>query len=357
MEKTNRRKPKFDKEAWKSEHAERTKELTDKLEAGVKDLLDSDKYKEYLTMQSKFPNYSFRNTMLILLQTGGNASYINSAKRWKDEFGRTIIKGETSLRILAPIYKKVETQQYDPKTGQLKRNENGETVTEETKEMRFKYVPVFDVRQTEGDPLPDIKVDELTGSPEGYNKLFGAIEKVSPVPIGFEEILSGAKGYYDGGEKRIAIKEGMSEAQTLKTAVHEVAHALVHSDNAKGKLRSAEELEAESIAYVVCQHYGLDTSEYSFGYLAKWGSGDIDKLKAVMSDVQKAANEIISGIDKVLLPPEKNLTNEAANHPSLRDTLSANAERVAFSNAIVPVKDDITIVDSERNTPAATRVM
>ena len=211
--------------------ADRLKEITDRLEQGIKELFESERYKEYLRVMSKFYNYSFNNTLLIAMQKP-DASLVAGFTAWKNNFKRNVIKGEKGIRILAPAPFKVkrEMEKLDPQTQQPIIGKDGKPVTEEQEVTipAFKVVSVFDVSQTEGKELPNIGVDELTGDVEQYKDFFAALERTSPVPIGFEKIESGAHGYYHLEEKRIAIDEGMSELQTLKTAIHEVSHAKLH---------------------------------------------------------------------------------------------------------------------------------
>ena len=292
--------------------ADRLKEITDRLEQGIKELFESERYKEYLRVMSKFYNYSFNNTLLIAMQKP-DASLVAGFTAWKNNFKRNVIKGEKGIRILAPAPFKVkrEMEKLDPQTQQPIIGKDGKPVTEEQEVTipAFKVVSVFDVSQTEGKELPNIGVDELTGDVEQYKDFFAALERTSPVPIGFEKIESGAHGYYHLEEKRIAIDEGMSELQTLKTAIHEVSHAKLHDIDLNAPKdeqqvrpdRRTREVEAESVAYTVCQHYGLDTSDYSFGYVAGWSSGkELTELKGSLETIRSAANEIINSIDEHL---------------------------------------------------------
>ena len=288
--------------------AEKLKEITDRLEQGIMELFDSERYKEYLRVMSKFHNYSFNNTLLIAMQKP-DASLIAGFSAWKNNFGRNVMKGQKGIKILAPSPFKIkkEMEKIDPQTGKAFIGKDGKPVTEE-KEITipaYKVVSVFDVSQTEGRELPDIAVDELTGDVDRYKDFFAALEKTSPVPIGFEKIEGGAHGYYHLEDKRIAIDEGMSELQTLKTAIHEIAHAKLHDidlnapkDEQPRVDRRTREVEAESVAYTVCQHYGLDTSDYSFGYVAGWSSGrELSELKSSLETIRSAAAEIINSID------------------------------------------------------------
>ena len=286
--------------------AERMKEITDRLETGIQELFESERYKAYLTTMSKFHSYSFNNTLLIAMQGGQLVAGYN---KWRDDFHRNVKKGEKAIKILAPapFKAKKEVQKLDAQ-GRPVMGKDGKPVTEvqEIQVPAFKIVSVFDVSQTEGEPLPSIGVEELTGSVERYGEFFKALEQPSPVPIGFEDIPGGSHGYYHLTEKRIAIQEGMSELQTLKTAIHEIAHSKLHAiDPEAPAIEQADrpdsrtrEVQAESVAYAVCQHYGLDTSDYSFGYVAGWSSGkDLKELKASLETIRATAHELITTID------------------------------------------------------------
>ena len=296
--------------------AEKLKEITDRLEQGIAELFDSERYREYLKVMSKFHNYSFRNTVLIAMQKP-DASLVAGFSAWKNNFERNVMKGQKGIKIIAPSpYKiKQEMQKIDPHTQKPVIGKDGKPVTEE-KEVTipaYKVVSVFDVSQTEGKELPDIAVDELTGDVDRYKDFFAALEKTSPVPIAFENIEGGSHGYYHLEDKRIAINEGMSELQTLKTAIHEIAHAKLHDidlnapkDEQPRVDRRTREVEAESVAYTVCQHYGLDTSDYSFGYVAGWSSGrELSELKSSLETIRSAAAEIINSIDENLAELQK----------------------------------------------------
>lgn len=288
--------------------AGKVKEITAQLEAGVKDLFHSERYQDYLKAMSKFHDYSLNNTLLIVMQKP-DASLVAGFNKWRDEFERHVKRGEKGIKILAPApYKiKKEQEKLDP-DGKPIIGEDGKPVTEQ-KEITipaFKVVSVFDVSQTDGKEIPDIAVDSLTGSVEQYEDFFKALEQTSPVPVGFERIESGAHGYYHNAEKRIALNEGESELQTVKTLIHEIAHAKLHDidlnappeQQQERPSRRTREVEAESIAYTVCQHFGLDTSDYSFGYVAGWSSDkDIKELKASLETIRATASELITEID------------------------------------------------------------
>ena len=294
--------------------AERMKEITDRLETGIQELFESERYKAYLTTMSKFHSYSFNNTLLIAMRGGQLVAGYN---KWRDDFHRNVKKGEKAIKILAPapFKAKKEVQKLDAQ-GRPVMGKDGKPVTEvqEIQVPAFKIVSVFDVSQTEGEPLPSIGVEELTGSVERYGEFFKALEQTSPVPIGFEDIPGGSHGYYHLTEKRIAIQEGMSELQTLKTAIHEIAHSKLHAiDPEAPAIEQADrpdsrtrEVQAESVAYAVCQHYGLDTSDYSFGYVAGWSSGkDLKELKASLETIRATAHELITTIDDHLAQLQK----------------------------------------------------
>ena len=318
--------------------AEKLKEITDRLEKGITELFDSERYKEYLRVMSKFHNYSFNNTLLIAMQKP-DASLIAGFNSWKNQFQRNVKKGEKGIKIIAPSPFKIkqETEKIDPQTQKPVIGRDGKPVTEE-KEITipaYKVVSVFDVSQTEGKELPDIAVDALTGDVEQYSDFFAALEKTSPVPIGFEKIEGGAHGYYHLEDKRIALDEGMSELQTLKTAIHEIAHAKLHDidlnapkDEQQPRVdRRTREVEAESVAYTVCQHYGLDTSDYSFGYVAGWSSGrELAELKSSLETIRSAAADIINSIDGHIAELQKQHEAEKAA-PDLAAAQEAQSEK------------------------------
>ena len=286
--------------------ADRMKEITDRLETGIQELFESERYTAYLTSMAKFHSYSFNNTLLIAMQGGQLVAGYN---KWRDDFHRNVKRGEKGIKILAPAPYKVKKEM--PKLdeqGQPVMDKDGKPLTEvqETQVPAFKIVSVFDVSQTEGEPLPSIGVDELAGNVEQYEDFFKALEQTSPVPMAFEDIPGGSHGYYHLTEKRIAIQENMSELQTLKTAIHEIAHAKLHAIDPDAPVTKqadrpdsrTREVQAESVAYAVCQHYGLDTSDYSFGYVAGWSSGkDLKELRASLETIRATAHELITTID------------------------------------------------------------
>ena len=352
-------------------NAQQVREITDKLEQGIKELFESERFKEYLRTMSKFYNYSFNNTLLIAMQKP-EATYVAGYTSWQRNFDRQVLKGERGIKILAPAPYKAqeEREKIDPLTQKPVIGTDGKAVTETVEVLRpaFKVVSVFDVSQTDGKELPDIIVDELKGTVENYEAFFDALKQVSPVPISFEDIPGGAKGFFSPVESRIAIQDGMSEIQTVKTAIHEIAHAKLHAVKPDEKTapedrkdRHTKEVEAESVAYTVCQRYGIETSDYSFGYIAGWSSGkETKELKSSLDTIRKTAAEMIEGIDaklKVLLaekaqsveqeavPEEKlevpiyretaNYAYEAGEMEAYRASLAANEKcRSAIEAAI-----------------------
>ena len=294
---------------------QRVQELTNKLEQGLQDLFNSDSYCNYLSTMSKFHNYSFNNTLLIAMQKP-DATLVAGYKAWQKNFERHVNKGEKAIRILAPApYKiKEERDKIDPVTQELLLDKDGNPQKEEVEITipAFRAVSVFDVAQTDGKPIPELAAKELLSDVEGYQDMIRAVEAISPVPIELEEIAGDSKGYYDREAKRIAVQENMSESQTLKTMIHEVAHSKLHSkeveqDEQMKKDRNTKEVEAESIAYTVCQHFGIDTSDYSFGYIAGWSSGrDTKELRASMDTIRRTASELITGIEEQLQEIQRN---------------------------------------------------
>ena len=285
---------------------EKVKEITARLEQGVQAIFDSDRYKEFLTAMSKFHDYSLNNTILIAMQ-GGNL--VKGYTQWQKDFDRHVKGGEKGIKIFAPAPYKVKklVDKIDPATRQPMFDREGKPVKEE-KEITvpaFKVVSVFDISQTEGKEFPDLSVKPLLADVEQYEDFFASLEKASPVPIAFEQISSGANGYFSLTDKRIAIKEGVSELQAVKTAIHEIAHAKLHDVDLNAPPeqqnrvdRHTREVEAESVAYTVCQHFGLDTSDYSFGYVAGWSSGkEMTELKASLETIQATAKELITEIE------------------------------------------------------------
>ena len=395
-------------------NAQQVREITDRLEQGIKELFESERFKEYLRTMSKFYNYSFNNTLLIAMQKP-EATLIAGYTAWQRNFDRHVMKGEKGIRILAPApYKaNVEMEKIDPKTQKPMLDADGNPITETVEIMRpaFKVVSVFDVSQTEGKELPDIVVDELTGSVENYAAFFEALRQESPVPIAFEDIPGSAKGYYHLEDRRIAIQEGMSEVQTVKTAIHEIAHAKLHAldqpepkplwkvvmvsdgetrrdlmtglageqeaKEAAEKLdwryvdenqfewrleveeddtpvqeakkdRHTKEVEAEAVAYTVCQRYGIETSDYSFGYIAGWSSDkETKELKGSLETIRRTAAEMIESIDgklKVLMAEQEQKNDRENDKAAAPETKGKElAEQVSAANEDKPSYRDVPV--------------
>ena len=284
---------------------EQIREITDRLEEGVKEVFESDKYREMLKCMSKFHHYSRNNCLLIAMQYP-SASLVAGYRTWQKEFDRQVRKGEKGIRILAPCRYKVEKDAAD---------DGDKEIIEIT---GFRVISVFAYEQTEGRELPMIGVNELTGDVKNYHKLFNALKDICPVPIYSEDIQGGANGYYDDGAKRIAIRSGMSQVQTIKTMIHEISHQRLHSkenmDEKKTPDRSTKEVEAESIAYTVCSHFGLDTADYTFGYVAGWSSGkDTKELKNSLERIRKTADEMITSIDQAMEKQREKSEKEIEN--------------------------------------------
>ena len=289
---------------------EQLKEITDRLEAGVKEYMTNDvQFKKVLEAMSKFHHYSANNVLLIAMQMP-EATRVASYTTWKTKFNRQVMRGQKGLSIIAPapVKERREREVIDSATGSPVLGADGKPKTEEVEVTipRFKVEKVFDLSQTIGEPFPELDVPELTGDAENFQMFMDAITAVSPVPIRFAEIDSGAKGYYHTVDKEIVIQKGMSENQTLKTLVHEVSHARLHDRDAmkaEGVIKSAQqkELEAETIAYTVMFHYHMDTAGYSIPYLASWsGSQDTKQLKACMDTIRRTAGEIIEEMDSFM---------------------------------------------------------
>ena len=341
---------------------QKVKEITDRLEEGLKELFEGEKYKSYLNTMSKFHNYSANNIQLIEMQCP-DATYVAGYKAWQRNFERHVNKGERGIRILAPApYKiKEEQEKIDPVTNEPVLDRDGMPVMEEVeiKIPAFRVVTVFDYSQTDGKELPGLGVSELYGDVERYRDFMEALERVSPVPIRYEEMEGDRKGYFIDLSRPIAIKEGMSEAQTAKTGVHEVAHAKLHAREAEQdtekavyKDRETKEVEAESIAYTVCQHFGIDTSDYSFGYIAGWSSGkEMPELKSSLDTIRRTSSELIKGIEAQLLEIEKERAAEQSQEDiillvsntdrSEYDLLNVKGmERTEIFNLLSAMKDD-----------------
>lgn len=287
---------------------ERLAQLTDRLECGILNLYASGRYAEYLAAMSKFHRYSFGNALLILLQCPA-ATHVAGYTTWRDTFGRQVRRGERGIQILAPCQFQylVEREKIDPVTGKVLYGRDGKPLTEKRRESatRFKIATVFDISQTEGRELPNIGVTELTGEVADFAGIYSRLAALPPLPVEQGHVPGGGKGYTSFKESRIVVKSGMSEVQTVKTLVHEIAHAKLHNpeEAEQRKSRREKEVEAESVAYVVCQHFGIDTSDYSFGYVANWSRGrELAELKASLDIIHSTAREIIDAIQP---PPPK----------------------------------------------------
>ena len=328
--------------------ADKMKEITDRLEQGILGLYESDRYADYLRTMSKFHDYSLNNTILIAMQ-GGNL--VKGYKQWEKEFDRHVKPGEKAIKILAPspFTVKKQVEKIDPDTQKPVFYKDGKPVTEE-KEIKipaFRVVSVFDISQTEGKELPALTY-ELTGNVEQYKDFFAALEKTSPFAMEFEALSGGVKGRCNYEEKRIIINEGMDELQNIKTAIHEIAHATLH-DTALAMPerpdRRTREVQAESVAYAVCQHYGLDTSDYSFGYIAGWSSGkELAELKGSLETIRSTAAKLIDTIDghfaEIQKAQDKEQTTEQAQ-PAQEAAKQPEAEAAApeLPEEIAPVQE------------------
>lgn len=290
-----------------AEKKERIKALTEKLENGVKAVFASEDYARYLEAMSKFHHYSFGNCLLIFFQCP-EAQAVAGYTTWK-KLGRSVKKGEKGIQILAPCPQKIlmEQDKLDAQ-GNAVLGPDGQPEKESAiiKRQRFKIAYVFDLSQTEGKELPTLGVDELTGDVEGFDSIFHAVEVLSPVPIHFREPEE-SKGCYNQLEQCIYVNKGMSQVQTMKTLIHETAHAKLHALPVSAgiimgtpvKDRRTREVEAESIAYVVCQHFGIDTSDYSFAYVTGWSKNkETPELKSSLDCISKSAAEMIDAIEK-----------------------------------------------------------
>ncbi len=334
----------------------KVQEITDRLETGIKELFDSEKYVTWLNTMSKFHEYSLNNTILIAMQRP-DATMVAGYTQWQKDFERNVNKGEKAIRILAwnPHKEKVERDKIDPETHEPVKDENGNTVKEiaEVQRPSYKVVNVFDVSQTEGKEIPTLAT-ELQGNVRNFQDFFEALKRTCPVPIEFENINGSARGYFHQKDQRIAILEGMSEIQTIKTAIHEMAHQKLHSveqennqsyqskkQEEKAQTRSEKEVEAESVAYTVCQHFGIDTSDYSFGYVAGWSQGkEMAELKASLLTIRRAAASMIDDIEghikEIHLEKIENMTiDEAAELLADRlDTFAYDTDPYSYNDMI-----------------------
>ena len=320
-------------------------EITAKLEEGIKEIFTSGKFADYLKVMSRFHRYSLNNTVLIAMQNP-EASLVAGYHAWQTKFERHVCKGDQAICIIAPVEEKrlVEKEKLDPQTNRPVLDAQGKPVMEETEVTvkRFRVVPVFDVSQTEGKELPSL-AKELQGNVADYDLLFEAMKSVSPVPIEFKAMKAGKDGYYHLKDKKIALRQGMSEIQTVATAIHEISHAKLHDrdlqqrgakDTEKVKDSRTQEVEAESIAYAVCQYYGIETADNSFGYLAGWSSDkDLSELKASLQTIRDTASELITSIDEKVFNLKQEFEIEA---PKTREAAvkAVNGKVAALAEAL-----------------------
>lgn len=321
---------------------DKMKQTLDKLEAGVREFYTSEKFITYLQVMSRFHNYSLNNQILIAAQMP-EATIVAGYNSWMRNFDRHVKRGEKSITILAPmkIKIKIDTDKVD---------EYGNVIQEEKEGIKFRPVSVFDVSQTEGKPLPEI-ISELTGDVSRYEQLLDAARQAAPYPIEIGAVEGSAKGWCNYAQEKIVIKEGMSEAQTLKTAFHETAHARIHGGDTD-KSREQKEVEAESIAYVVCSHFGLDTSDYTFGYVATWaGRQDINLLKQSMQTISQTAKAIITDVERAMEEPELTVSGKSKEEIA-QDVKEAFADQ-GHPEASVYVANTRIDGDKERITAVA----
>lgn len=322
--------------------SEKMKQTLDKLEAGVMEFFTSEKFITYLQVMSKFHTYSANNQVLIAMQMP-EATAVAGYNSWIRNFDRHVKNGEKSITILAPMKVKI-------KIDTDRRDADGKVIQEERETIKFRPVSVFDVSQTEGKPLPQI-ISELTGDVSRYEQLLDAARQAAPYPIEIGAVEGSAKGWCNYAQEKIVIKEGMSEAQTLKTAFHETAHARIHGGDTD-KSREQKEVEAESIAYVVCSHFGLDTSDYTFGYVATWaGRQDINLLKQSMQTISQTAKSIITDVERAMEEPE--LTASGKSKEEIAQDVKEAFTEQGHPEADVYMADSRIDGDKERITAVA----
>ena len=292
----------FAKQKGYKSSAEQIKTITAQLEQGVKDIFSSQKYREYLDVMSRFYNYSLNNCLLIAMQRPG-ATRVAGYQTWKN-VNRQVRRGEKAIKIIMPCpYKKMKEVTETDNEGKTVRDASGDPVTvlKELNLMSFRVGSVFDVSQTEGDPLPEI-ASRLSGDVDGFDRILNALQDISPVPVRFGE-TGRANGYFSEKKNEIVIKKRMSQEQTIKSCVHEVAHSLLHAKGAEAENsdKRTREVQAESVAFVVCRRLGFESDQYSFGYIAGWSSGkETKELQASLELIQKTAATILSRIDEEL---------------------------------------------------------
>ena len=361
----------------KPTNRERLQQITAGIEQGIKELFESEKYMRYLSVMSRFHRYSVNNTMLIYMQKP-DATLVAGYNKWKNQFERHVKRGEHGITIIAPtpFKKKIEEQKLDPDTKAPILDAEGKAVMEE-REVEipmFRPVKVFDVSQTDGKPLPEL-ASTLSGSVQNYEAFMEALRRSAPVPLSVEPMAANMDGYFSPDQQRIAIRAGMSEVQTVSAAVHEIAHSKLHNyakaqeeaaragdkEPPKKKDRNTEEVEAESISYAVCQYYGIQTGENSFGYIANWSQGkELPELRASLETINKAAGELIADIDRhyKVICKERGIDLTAAPEPQ-RDPieqLAADIDQFSFDYDTYEYRDQVdNREDALRELTAALR--
>ncbi len=361
----------------KPTNRERLREITDGIEQGIKELFESEKYMRYLSVMSRFHRYSVNNTMLIYMQKP-DATLVAGYNKWKNQFERHVKRGEHGITIIAPtpFKKKIEEQKLDPDTKAPILDAEGKAVMEE-REVEipmFRPVKVFDVSQTDGKPLPEL-ASPLSGNVQNYEAFMEALRRSAPVPLSVEAMAANMDGFFSPDQQRIAIRAGMSEVQTVSAAVHEIAHSKLHNyaqvqeeavragdkEPPKKKDRNTEEVEAESISYAVCQYYGIQTGENSFGYIANWSQGkELPELRASLETINKAAGELIADIDRhyKVICKERGIDLTAVPEPQ-RDPieqLAADIDQFSFDYDTYEYRDQVdNREDALRELTAALR--
>ena len=366
--------------AEKQTSKDRMREIVDSIETGIKELFESDKYRQYLSTMSRFHRYSVNNTMLIYMQRP-NATHVAGFNKWRDQFGRNVMRGEKGIKIIAPTpyKKKIEEVKLDPDTKAPMLDADGKVVVEE-KEVKipmYKVVSVFDVSQTEGKPLPQLASD-LNGNVQQYEVFMEALRRSSPVPMEIRPIERDTDGYFNSTSQSITIRDGMSEVQTVCAAVHEIAHAKLHNyekergaaaagdetaEQVKPKDRHTEEVEAESISYAVCQYYGIETAENSFGYIATWSQGkELKELRASLETISKTASGLISDIDRHFaeICKERGISPQIQGQTEIPEQAAepvspflTQEEITAFSNDFAAFIVKVNEVEPGQSIPAA----
>ena len=346
----------------KPTNRERLQQITAGIEQGIKELFESEKYMRYLSVMSRFHRYSVNNTMLIYMQKP-DATLVAGYNKWKNQFERHVKKGEHGITIIAPtpFKKKIEEQKLDPDTKAPMLDAEGKVIMEE-REVEipmFRPVKVFDVSQTDGKPLPEL-ASSLSGSVQNYEAFMEALRRSAPVPLSVEPMAANMDGYFSPDRQRIAIRAGMSEVQTVSAAVHEIAHSKLHNyakaqeeavragdkEPPKKKDRNTEEVEAESISYAVCQYYGIQTGENSFGYIANWSQGkELPELRASLETINKTAGELINDIDRhyKVICKERGIDLTAAPEPQLDpiEQLAADIDQFSFDYDTYEYRDQV----------------